>query len=104
MAVSPPVEQYIVDIVMATRDPARYPGELESSLQTGASPRASIALHRASRASAWLAGRDHVTPEDVRSVCHAVLRHRLMLSYEALADQVSADQVIDQILQLVAVG
>jgi MoxR-like ATPase len=104
MAVSPPVEQYIVDIVMATRDPARYPGELESWLQTGASPRASIALHRASRASAWLAGRDHVTPEDVRSVCHAVLRHRLMLSYEALADQVSADQVIDQILQLVAVG
>lgn len=104
MAVSPPVEQYIVDIVMATRDPARYPGELESWLQTGASPRASIALHRASRASAWLAGRDHVTPEDVRSVCHAVLRHRLMLSYEALADQVSADQVIDQVLQLVAVG
>ena len=104
MQISPPVEQYIVDLVMATRMPEKYGEKLGSWVDTGSSPRASIALHRTSRASAWLEGRDHVTPEDVRSVLHAVLRHRLILSYDALADRVSPDQVIDEIITQVAVG
>ena len=104
MQISAPVEQYIVDLVMATRMPDRYGEKLGGWVDTGSSPRASIALHRTSRASAWLEGRDHVTPEDVRSVLHAVLRHRLILSYDALADRVSPDQVIDEIITQVAVG
>jgi len=104
MQISPPVEQYIVDLVMATRMPDSYGEKLGSWVDTGSSPRASIALHRTSRASAWLEGRDHVTPDDVRSVLHAVLRHRLILSYDALADRVSPDQVIDEIITQVAVG
>ena len=104
MGVSSAVEQYIVDLVMATREPGQHGGQLKEWIHTGASPRGSISLHRASRASAWLDGRDHVTPDDVRSVVHAILRHRLVLSYDALADQVSADRVIDEIINQVAVG
>jgi MoxR-like ATPase len=104
MQIAPAVEQYIVDLVIATRCPQRYGDKLGGWVDTGSSPRASIALHRASRAMAWLDGRDHVTPEDVREVAHAVLRHRLILSYDALADRVDADQVIDEILLQVAVG
>ena len=104
MQLSPPVEQYIVDLVVATRQPQRYSDELAGWVNTGSSPRASIALHRASRASAWLDGRDQVLPEDVRSVLHAILRHRLILSYEALADKVTPDRVIDEIIDQVAVG
>ena len=98
------VERYIVDLVMATRQPGEYSEQLASWVDTGSSPRATIALHRCSRASAWLDGRDHVTPEDVTSVLHAVMRHRLILSYDALADRVSSDQVIDEIIRQVAVG
>jgi MoxR-like ATPase len=104
MQLSEPVEQYIVDLVMATRLPEEFGDKLAGWIDTGSSPRATIALHRCSRASAWLAGRDHVTPDDVRSVLHAVLRHRLILSYDALADHISADQVIDEIIAQVAVG
>lgn len=104
MRVAAPVEQYIVDLVMATRRPEALSAQLAQRIDNGASPRASIALHRASRASAWLDGRDYVTPDDVTSVVHAVLRHRLVLSYDALADQVSPDAVIDELLALVAVG
>ncbi|MEH6515366.1 MAG: MoxR family ATPase [Halioglobus sp.] len=104
MAVAPAVEQYIVDLVMATRNPETYSAELNQWIDTGSSPRASIALHRCSRASAWLAGRDHVLPEDVTSVLHPILRHRLILSYDALADNISTDQVIDQLIQQVAVA
>ena len=104
MRMSAPVEQYIVDLVMATRQPQQYSEQLGNWIDTGSSPRASIALHRSSRASAWLEGRDHVTPDDVRSVLHAVMRHRLILSYDALADRVSPDQVIDEIITRVAVG
>ena len=71
-------------------------------IRVGSSPRASIALDRCARAAAWLAGRDFVTPDDVRGVVHDVLRHRLMLSYDALAEGISADAVIDEILQQVA--
>lgn len=104
MKIAAPVEQYIVDLVMATRQPAAYSEQLGSWVDTGSSPRATIALHRSSRASAWLDGRDHVIPEDVRSVLHAIMRHRLILSYDALADRVTADQVIDEIIGQVAVG
>lgn len=104
MKVAEPVEQYIVDLVMATRDPALFSAQLASWIDTGSSPRASIGLHRASRAAAWMDNRDHVTPDDVRSVLHAVLRHRLILSYDALADHISPDTIIDEIIQHVAVA
>ena len=104
MPVAAVVEQYIVDLVMATRNPETYSTELNQWIDTGSSPRASIALHRCSRASAWLAGRDHVLPEDVASVLHPILRHRLILSYDALADNITSDQVIDELIQQVAVA
>ncbi|MEP1593639.1 MAG: MoxR family ATPase, partial [Halieaceae bacterium] len=104
MKVSPSVEQYIVDLVMATRQPASYSAELDGWINTGSSPRASIALHRCSRANAWLAGRDHVIPEDVSSIIHSVLRHRMILTYDAIADNISPDQVIDELVKLVAVA
>ena len=104
MQLSEPVEQYIVDLVMATRLPGKFGDKLAGWIDTGSSPRATIALHRCSRASAWLDGRDHVTPDDVRSVLHSVMRHRLILSYDALADHISPDQVIDEIIAQVAVG
>ena len=98
------VEQYIVDLVMATRQPQLYGDKLGQWIDTGSSPRASIALHRTSRASAWLDGRDYVTPDDVRSVLHAVMRHRLIITYDALADKVTPDAIIDEIIKQVAVG
>ena len=104
MQVAPAVEQYIVDLVIATRQPQDYGEQLGQWIDTGSSPRASIALHRASRACAWLDGRDHVTPEDVQSVLHAIMRHRLIISYDALADRVTADQIIDEVVRQVAVG
>ncbi|MEW6997000.1 AAA family ATPase [Colwelliaceae bacterium BS250] len=96
---------YIVAIVMATRKPERYPdSQLQNWINVGSSPRASISLDKAARAQAWLNGKDYVDPEDVRSIVHAVLRHRLILSYDALADGVTADHVIDEILSQVAVA
>ena len=104
MQVAEAVEQYIVDLVTATRQPAQYGEKLGRWIDTGSSPRASISLHRACRASAWLEQRDYVTPEDVSSVLHAIMRHRLIMTYDALADRVTPDQIIDEILQQVAVG
>ncbi len=104
MQLSAPVEQYIVDLVMATRNPAQFGDKLGQWIDSGSSPRASIALHRASRASAWLDGRDYATPDDVRSVLHAIMRHRLIITYDALADQVTPDDIIDEIIRQVAVG
>lgn len=104
MQLSEAVEQYIVDLVMATRLPEKFGNKLSRWIDTGSSPRATIALHRCSRASAWLEDRDYVTPDDVRSVLHSVMRHRLILSYDALADHVSPDEVIDEIIAQVAVG
>jgi len=104
MEVSAAVEQYIVDLVMATRLPDKFGDKLGQWIDTGSSPRASISLHRACRASAWLDGRDYVDPDDVRSVLHAVMRHRLIMTYDALADHVSPDDIIDEIIQQVAVG
>ena len=99
------IEQYMVALVMASRDPARYPGsELKHWIEVGSSPRASIALDKASRAQAWLQGKDYVDPDDVRAVAPAVLRHRLILSYEASAEGVDADQVVAEMLRQVAVA
>ena len=104
MQVAEAVEQYIVDLVMATRLPDKFGEKLGQWIDTGSSPRASINLHRASRASAWLDERDHVTPDDVRSVLHAIMRHRLIMTYDALADHISPDDIIDEIIAQVAVG
>ena len=98
------IEDYIVDIVFATRDPEKYGMEnLKGILEFGASPRASISLAQASRAYAFLRGRGYVIPEDVRAVCHDVLRHRIGLSYEAEANNITADDVITDILDAVKV-
>ena len=101
--VSENVEQYMVALVMATRQPERYDSELKNWIEVGSSPRASIALDKCSRAYAWLQGKDFVDPDDVRSIVHSVMRHRLILSYEAAADGISTDQVIDEIVKQVAV-
>jgi MoxR-like ATPase len=95
------VEEYLVQIILATRNADIYGGELAQWLDYGASPRATIALDRCSRAAAWLDNRDYVTPDDIRSVAHDVLRHRLILSFEAEAAGISANQVIDQLLEAV---
>jgi MoxR-like ATPase len=98
-----PLEEYIVQVVLATRHPERYGDDLAETLQFGASPRATIALDRSSRAHAWLDGRDFVTPEDVQTVAHDVLRHRLLLSFEAEAAGRVPDDLIDIILERVGV-
>ena len=98
------IENYIVDIVFATREPAKYGlSDLESIISYGASPRASISLALASRAYAFLQGRGYVIPEDVRAVCHDVMRHRIGLSYEAEANNIGADEVVTAILDKVVV-
>jgi MoxR-like ATPase len=102
--VSNAVADYIVALVLATRAPGQYDEELAKWIQVGGSPRASIGLDRVSRAKAWLSGRDYVTPDDVQAVVHDVFRHRLILSYEAHAGGKTADQVIDRIVQKVAVA
>jgi len=104
VAVSEAVANYIVALVFATRTPGQYDPELAKWIQVGVSPRASIGLDRVARAMAWLSGRDYVTPDDVQAVVHDVFRHRLILSYEAHASGKSADQVIDRIVQKVAVA
>ncbi len=104
LAVSDPVEKYLVDLVMATRHPEHYGADVANWIAVGSSPRASIGLHRAARAEAWLSGRDHVLPADVQAVAHDVLRHRLILSYDALAEGIDSDHVISQLLERVAVG
>jgi len=96
-----PVESYLLQIILATRSSDEYGGDLAKWLDFGASPRATIALDRCSRALAWLDGRDYVTPDDVRNVSHDVLRHRLILSFEAEASGISANQVIDRLLSTV---
>lgn len=95
------LERYIVQLIMATRQAAKYSTSLGRYIAYGASPRATIALERCARAKAWLDNRDFVTPDDIRAVFHNVLRHRLLLSYEAEAEGIKVDTVLDQLLQLV---
>lgn len=98
------IESYIVDIVFATRQPGNYGlSNLDGIIAYGASPRASISLALAARANAFIQGRGYVIPEDVRSVCHDVMRHRLGLTYEAEATNITADDVITDILDAVKV-
>jgi MoxR-like ATPase len=100
--VAEPVRRYEADLVYATRKPGQYSRDLDRWIDVGGSPRASIALDKCSRVRAWLAGRDFVDPEDVRAVIHDCLRHRLMLSYEAQGEGVSADDVISALVEKVA--
>lgn len=97
------LEEYIVNIVVATRDPGRVDESLDGQVMYGASPRACMGIDRAARAHAWLAGRDYVGPEDIQSVASDVLRHRLVLSFEAEAGGVSSNSVIERVLDGVGV-
>jgi MoxR-like ATPase len=97
------LEDYLLQIILATRNPKAYGDDLASWLQYGASPRASIALDRCSRAKAWLAQRDYVAPEDIQEMAFDVLRHRLILSYEAEAEGMTTDDVIKILVERIAV-
>jgi len=97
------MEQYIVDIISATRYPEKYDEDLNRWIEFGASPRGSIAIDRASRTHAWMEGKDTVSPDDIRAVATDCLRHRLILSYEANAEGITADEVIESLLKFVAV-
>ena len=98
------IEKYIVDIIFATREPAEYSLEkLQPLIAYGGSPRASISLAKAARAYAFIRRRGYVIPEDVRAVCHDVLRHRIGLTYEAEAENISSEQIITEILNNVIV-
>jgi MoxR-like ATPase len=99
-----PMEDYIVALVAATRRPAEFSKELARYIQVGVSPRGSIAMDKSSRAHAWLHGRDAVTPDDIRAVVNDCLRHRIKLSYEAQADGLTCDDLISQVVKLVAVA
>jgi len=97
------LEQYIVNVVVATRNPGKVNKDLEGHVMYGASPRACMGIDRAARAHAWLHGRDYVGPEDIQGVASDVLRHRLVMSFEAEADGISADSVIEGVLDGVGV-
>ncbi len=100
---APELEEYIVNVVVATRNPGGVNEQLDGQVMYGASPRASMGIDRAARAHAWLAGRDFVGPEDIQAVAPDVLRHRLVLSFEAEADGIDADSVIKGVLDGVGV-
>ena len=97
------LEQYLVQLIIATRQPELYDADLKKHISFGASPRATIALDKCARATAWLDGRDFVTPDDIQTVYFNCLRHRILLSYEAEAAGITADQILSRILELVAV-
>ncbi len=98
---SPALERYVTELVLATRDAGSYDPELASWIEWGASPRGTIALDRCARVRAWLHGRDYVLPDDVHDVIHPVLRHRILLSYEAEASGVRPDDAITRIVERV---
>lgn len=97
------LEEYLLQMVLATRHPANYGADLERCSLYGASPRASIALDRCARAHAWLAGRDFVGPEDIQAIAFDVLRHRIILSYEAEAEGMTPDKFITELINRIAV-
>lgn len=97
------IEEYLLQIVLATREPDGYSDDLAKWVEYGASPRATLALDRCARAHAWLNERDYVTPDDIQAVCPDVLRHRIILHYEAEAEGVTPDQFIKELLAHVAV-
>ncbi|GLT18412.1 ATPase AAA [Vibrio zhanjiangensis] len=95
------VENYIIRLVMATRQPAQYDNTLDNWIEMGVSPRATIALDRCARAHAWLSGRDYVTAEDVQVMAFPVLRHRILLSYQAQAEGICTNKAVNRLLSLV---
>ena len=99
--ISRELEEYLVQLIVATRKPEKFDGELAGMVMFGASPRATIALDRAAKINAWLAGRDFVTPEDIHAVIYDILRHRIILSFEAQAEGVTSDDIIGRLLNLV---
>ena len=99
--VAPQLERYLIELVLASRDASRYDPQLARRIAWGASPRGSIALERCARARAWLAGRDYVTPDDVRAIAPDVLRHRVLPSYEATAEGWDGDRLVAALLDAV---
>ncbi|MBR2273854.1 MAG: MoxR family ATPase [Alphaproteobacteria bacterium] len=101
MHVSEALEEYLVQLIIATRQPAKYDISLKDSILYGASPRATIALDKCAKINAWLDGRDFVIPDDIHAVIYDVLRHRIILSFEAQAEGITADNIITSLLKLV---
>lgn len=95
------VEEYLIQLIMATRHPEKYDETLKNTIAFGASPRATIALDKCAKINAWLSGRDFVTPEDVHTVVYDVLRHRIILSFEAQAGGLTSDDIIASLLKIV---
>jgi len=104
MHMAAPVEEYLVQLLLASRAPAAYGDDLARWISYGASPRGTIALDRCARARAWLQGRDFVSPQDVQSVAFETLRHRILVSFEAEAEGIDSDHVIDELIQRVPVS
>lgn len=97
------LEQYIIELILATRDPSKYSPSIKKWIAFGASPRGTIALDRAARAHAWLSGNDYVSPGDVHAVIYEVLRHRILLTFEADVDGIKSDDVITELLKAVPI-
>ncbi len=100
---APALEEYLVQLVVATRTPKRYGDDLANWITYGASPRATIALERCARAHAWLNGKEFVAPHDIHAIAADVLRHRIILSYEAEAEGITTDRIISDLISRVAV-
>jgi len=100
---SPVLQEYIVQLILASRNPGKYNSQVERWIDYGASPRGSISLERTARAHAWLTGRDFVTPDDIQNMIHDTLRHRIILSFTAEAEGIDSNQVINRLLDLVPV-
>lgn len=98
---SDPLEEYLVQLIMATRNPEKYDADLKNMISFGASPRATISLDKCAKIHAWLAGRNYVVPEDIHAVAYDVLRHRIILSYEAQASGLTSEDIIAKILGFV---
>jgi MoxR-like ATPase len=101
MHVAPNLERYLIELVLATRDASAYGEDIRRRIAYGASPRGTISLERCARAHAWLAGRDYVGPQDIHAVALDVLRHRVLLSFEAEAEGVDSDSVIQALIERV---
>jgi len=98
------LQDYMVELILATRNPEKYDSELAKMISYGGSPRATIALDRCARALAFLRGRDHLLPEDIHNVIHDVLRHRLILSFEAEVEGITPDEIINRLLKVVPIA
>ncbi len=98
-----PLKEYIVQLILATRDPQACGEKMGRWIEYGASPRATIALDRCARAHAWLQGQEYVTPENIQAIAHDILRHRLILTFEAEAEGINSEQAIDELLRHIPV-